>query len=136
MTYKETSPLLHYVKGNTSRFGSAIHVLPSDIREYFKLSFIIAVVVFIFLFCFQKLLYVMYFTFVIQKMSFSIVVEFVRNKVLLLLAFKESLFALTHSLLTFLFNCLGDFSTTKHLYRQEIDEQNCFEQQDGDHLRK
>ena len=82
------SPLLHYVKGNNSRFGCAIQVLPSDITEYFNLSFIIVVVVFIifdlfFLFYIQKSLYVMYTTFVIQKMSFfnHCRILFVRNKV-------------------------------------------------------
>ena len=56
--------------GDTSRFGPAIQVLPTDI-----LSFrFIAVVVFIiflcfFLFCIQKLLYVIYITYVIH-MSF------------------------------------------------------------------
>ena len=45
--------LIALVKGNTPRFSSAIRVLRSDIREHFKLSFIIAVVVFIIfdLFC-------------------------------------------------------------------------------------
>ena len=31
-----TSPLLNHIKGNTSRFGSAIQVLPSDIGKYFS----------------------------------------------------------------------------------------------------
>ena len=31
-----TSPLLNHIKGNTSSFGSAIQVLPSDIRKYFS----------------------------------------------------------------------------------------------------
>ena len=30
---KLTSPLLNYMKGNTSRFGSAIQLLPSDIGK-------------------------------------------------------------------------------------------------------
>ena len=34
------SHLPYYVKGNNSRFGSTIQVLPSGIGEYFKLSFI------------------------------------------------------------------------------------------------
>ena len=43
---------------NTSRFGSAIQALPSDIGEYFKLTFIaVAVVVFICTFHFFFLLY-------------------------------------------------------------------------------
>ena len=42
----ETSSLLNYVKGNTSRFGFAIQVLPSDILEYFRSFFIIVAVVF------------------------------------------------------------------------------------------
>ena len=39
--------------GNTSRFGFAIQVLPSDILEYFRSFFITFAVVllFIFLFC-------------------------------------------------------------------------------------
>ena len=45
------------IKGNTSRFGSMIQVLQSDIREYFKLSFPAAVVVFISIFHFLSLLY-------------------------------------------------------------------------------
>ena len=45
------------VKGNTSRFGSAIQVLPSDIGEYFSSYCItVVVVVFIFLFLFFLLL--------------------------------------------------------------------------------
>ena len=75
---------LHCIlKGNTSRFGAIIQVLPSNIWEYFKLGFIILVVVFIifnlfFLFYIQKLLYVMYTTFVIQKLSF---VEFLLSEI-------------------------------------------------------
>ena len=48
---KLASPLLNYIKDNTSRFGSAIQVLPSDIGKYFS-SFLItaAVVVFISIF--------------------------------------------------------------------------------------
>ena len=78
---------LHCIlKGNTSRFGSIIQVLPSNIWEYFKLSFIILVEVFIifnlfFLFYIQKLLYVMYTTFVIQKLSFLIIVEFLLSEI-------------------------------------------------------
>ena len=41
----QTSPLLNYIKGNTSRFGSAIQVLPSDTGKYFSLFLITAVVV-------------------------------------------------------------------------------------------
>ena len=37
-----------FVKGNTSRFGSAIQVLPSDIGKYFS-SFLITAVVFVFI---------------------------------------------------------------------------------------
>ena len=44
----ETSPLLNYLKSNTSKFGSAIQVLPSDIGEYFS-SFFNAVVVVVFI---------------------------------------------------------------------------------------
>ena len=78
---------LHCIlKGNTSGFGSIIQVLPSNIWEYFKLSFIIVVLVFIifdlfFLFYIQKLLYVMYTTFVIQKLSFLIIVEFLLSEI-------------------------------------------------------
>ena len=75
---------------NAFRFGSAIQVLPSDTRKYFKLSFIIVVVVFIIFdlfcpFCIKKSLYVIYFNFVFQKMSFSnhCRIHFVRNEVLL-----------------------------------------------------
>ena len=47
---KRTSTLLNYVKGNTSRFGFAIQVLPSDILEYFRSFFItVAVVVSIYI---------------------------------------------------------------------------------------
>ena len=45
---KLTSPLLNYIKGNTSRFGSAIQVLPSDIGKYFS-SFLITAVVVVFI---------------------------------------------------------------------------------------
>ena len=45
-----TSPLLNYAKGNTSRFGFAMQVLPSDILEYFKSFFITVAVVFLFMF--------------------------------------------------------------------------------------
>ena len=47
----QTIPLLNHIKGNTSRFGSATQVLPSDITKYFRSFFITAVaVVFIFMF--------------------------------------------------------------------------------------
>ena len=42
------SPLLNYIKGNTSSFGSAIQVLPSDIRKYFS-SFLITAVAVVFI---------------------------------------------------------------------------------------
>ena len=38
---------MHYLKGNTSRFGSAMQVLPSDIGEYLS-SFFNAIVVVVF----------------------------------------------------------------------------------------
>ena len=89
---KKPSPLLHYVKGNTSRFGSAIQVLPNDIREYFKLSFIIAVVVFIVFDLFFSLLYseitlcnVFYFCYSKNVFFNYCRTLFVRNKVLLTL---------------------------------------------------
>ena len=72
---------MHYVKGNTSRFGSAIQLLPSKIRDYFKLSFIIVVVVFISIFDFFSLFYseitlcnLYYFCF--SNNVFLIIVEF------------------------------------------------------------
>ena len=75
---------------NAFRFGFAIQVLPSDTRKYFKLSFIIVVVVFIIFglfcpFCIKKSLYVIYFNFAFQKMSFSnhCRILFARNEVLL-----------------------------------------------------
>ena len=40
-----TSPLLNHIKGNTSSFGSAIQVLPSDIRKYSSSILITAVAV-------------------------------------------------------------------------------------------
>ena len=40
---EETSPLLDHIEGNTSGFGSAIQVLPSDIRKYCSLFLITAV---------------------------------------------------------------------------------------------
>ena len=45
---KFASPSLNHIKGNTSRFGSAIQVLPSDIGKYFS-SFLITAVVFVFI---------------------------------------------------------------------------------------
>ena len=39
---------MNYLKGNTSRFGFAIQVLPSDIGEYFS-SFFITVVAVVFI---------------------------------------------------------------------------------------
>ena len=42
---------MHYLKGNTSRFGSAIQLLPSDIGQYLSSFFnAITVVVFISIF--------------------------------------------------------------------------------------
>ena len=65
--------MLNYFKGNTSRFGSAIQVLPSDFGEYLNAFFntIVEVVVF-FLFYF------------IIEMFLNIVNSFVRKKVYLL----------------------------------------------------
>ena len=72
-----------YARGNnynlvrvTSRFGSVIQPLPSDIREYFKLSFITVVIVFISIFHIFSLLYseitfVIYISFVGQKYFFD-----------------------------------------------------------------
>ena len=51
----QTNPLLNHIIGNTSRFGSAIQVLPSDIRKYFSSFLITAVAVasiFMFIFCY------------------------------------------------------------------------------------
>ena len=51
-----------FVKGNTSRFGSAIQVLPSDIRKYFSSFLITAVAVVsisMFIFCYWKLYFFM-----------------------------------------------------------------------------
>ena len=39
---------MNHIKGNTSRFGSAIQVLPSDIRKYFS-SFLIAAIAVVFI---------------------------------------------------------------------------------------
>ena len=50
MTHYSIHPLLNYLKGNTSAFGSAIQVLPSDIREYLSSFFNSVVVVFISIF--------------------------------------------------------------------------------------
>ena len=44
----KNSPLLNHIKGNTSSFGSAIQVLPSDIRKYFS-SFLITAVAVVFI---------------------------------------------------------------------------------------
>ena len=55
------SPLLNHIKGNTSSFGSAIQVLPSDIRKYFS-SFLITAVAVVFIsvyFCYWKLYFFM-----------------------------------------------------------------------------
>ena len=51
LTKNQTSPLLNHLNGNTSRFGSAIQLLPSDIGEYLSSLFnAIVVVVFISIF--------------------------------------------------------------------------------------
>ena len=42
---------MNYFKGNTSRFGSAIQVLPSDFGEYLNAFFNVIVVVVFFFFC-------------------------------------------------------------------------------------
>ena len=44
----KTSPLLNHIKGNTSRFGSVIPVLPSDIGKYLSSFWITDVVVVVF----------------------------------------------------------------------------------------
>ena len=86
---KKTSPLLHHVKSNTSRFGCAIQVLSSDIREYFMLSFIFVVAVFItsdffFSFVFRiTLCNVFYFCYSKNVFLNHCRILFVRNKVLL-----------------------------------------------------
>ena len=65
---KELFFYLIYVKGNTSRFGSAIRVLPSDNREYFDSHFITGVVVFIFIIIlFLKNIFFIYCKFFCQK---------------------------------------------------------------------
>ena len=51
-----SSALLNYVKGNTSRFGSAIQVLPPDIGECFS-SFSITVVYFCSYFVIEKCIF-------------------------------------------------------------------------------
>ena len=83
------SHLPYYVKGNNSRFGSTIQVLPSGIGEYFKLSFInvavaaISIFHFFLSFIFRNNLCNLYF-FYCSKMSFlSQQNSFVRNKVYL-----------------------------------------------------
>ena len=79
---------MHYVKGNTSRFGSAIQVLPYDIREYFKLSFVIAVVAFIIFDIFLFSLYsertlfnVFYFCYSKNVFFILIIVEFFLSEI-------------------------------------------------------
>ena len=50
----KTSPLLNYLKGNTSTFGSAKQELPSDIGEYLSSFYDAAVVVAVILFLFYN----------------------------------------------------------------------------------
>ena len=71
---KKTKLVLYWIilKGNTSSFGSAIQVLPSDIGEYLS-SFFNPVVVVVFIFILQ-----------LKNVFFSIVNSFVRKKVYLL----------------------------------------------------
>ena len=92
-----SSPLLHYFKSNICRFGSAIQVLPSDIREYFKLGFIFVVVVFIFdrffSFVFRNHLCKVYYLCYSKNVFFNHCrILFVRNKVYL------PTYLITHSL--------------------------------------
>ena len=82
---KQTKLVLYWIKGNTSRFGSAIQVLPSDIGEYFSSFFIPVVVVFISIFiCNWK------------RYFFNIVNPCVRKKVYLLLIYHLWYFARTY----------------------------------------
>ena len=64
--------MLNYFKGNTSRFGSAIQIIPSDFGEYLNAFFNTIVVVVFFLFYF------------IIEIFLNIVNSFVRKKVYLL----------------------------------------------------
>ena len=88
---KKTKLVLYWIilNGNTSRFGSAMQLLPSDIGEYLSSFFNPFVVVFIFIFNLQ-----------LKNVFFSTVNSFVRKKVYLLtyLLF-ESNFSLQLSLL-------------------------------------
>ena len=80
-TFNKKTKLVFYwiiLKGNTSSFGSAIQVLPSDIGEYLSSFFNPIVVVFIFI---LQLKYVF----------FSIANSFVGKKVYLLTYYKMSL---------------------------------------------
>ena len=89
-------------------FGSAIQVLPSDLREYFNLSFISTIVVFIIFCCFFSLLYseitlcnVYYFCYSKYVFFKHCRILFVRNKVLLyLLNICKKVFILNLKLLT------------------------------------
>ena len=67
-----TSPLLNHIKSNTSSFGSAIQVLPSDIRKYFS-SFLITAVAVVFTFMFISIIE--------NCIFFMDVNSYVRNKV-------------------------------------------------------
>ena len=88
---KKTKLVLYWIilNGNTSRFGSAMQLLPSDIGEYLSSFFNPFVVVLIFIFNLQ-----------LKNVFFSTVNSFVRKKVYLLtyLLF-ESNFSLQLSLL-------------------------------------
>ena len=72
---KKTKLVLYWIilKGNTSRFGSAIQVLPSDIGEYLSSFFNPVAVVLNFIFILQ-----------FKNVFFSIVNSFVRKKAYLL----------------------------------------------------
>ena len=81
---KKTKLVLYWIKGNNSRFGSAIHVLPSDIGKYFSSFFIPVVVVISIFICNWK------------RYFFNIVNPCVRKKVYLLLIYHLWCFAWTY----------------------------------------
>ena len=67
---KKTKLVLYWIilKGNTSRFGSAIQVLPSDIGEYLSPLFNhVVVVVFIFLFYNWKMIFLAFQIFLSER---------------------------------------------------------------------
>ena len=106
---------MYYVKGNTSRFGFAIQVLPSDIGKYFKLSFITGAIVFISIaivrisLLYSEITCAIYATFVVQKCLFNYFrIVIVRIKVYLISYSLNH----THCILKTSFSC----NTTKILF--------------------